>query len=198
MTTTRAECVQVSRVKGAVGCSTRNAGSVHPHKLTTELLKLALASEKNDVSLFTSAPVLRVSEPSNGAEIEVQTNRGNITAPTVILCTNAHTPHLFPKDHPLKTFIYPVRSQMGLVTPPTTFSGEKSLETTYGFPRGYCATSAGGIVVGLTPNDYLEQDIGSPDDFVSNSDDTALVGKVCTDCEAAFDDTGASAKDAST
>ncbi|GFZ52218.1 hypothetical protein JCM24511_09991 [Saitozyma sp. JCM 24511] len=177
----RDEAVKVSRVKSAVGCSTRNAGSVHPHKLTTELLKLALASDHNAVSLFTSTPVLSLSEPSGGDGVELKTSRGNVTAPTVILCTNAHTPHLFPKGHPLNTFIYPIRTQMGLVTPPTTFAGVKSLETSYGFPRGYCATSAGGIVVGVTPNDYIGQGIGSPEDFVCNSDDTALVGKVCTD-----------------
>ena len=142
-----------------------------------------MASDHNDVSLFTSAPVLSVSELADGNGVELKTSRGNLTAPTVILCTNAHTPHLFPKGHPLNTFIYPIRTQMGLVTPPTTFAGVKSLETSYGFPRGYCATSAGGIVVGVAPNDYIGQGIGSPDDFVCNSDDTALVGKVCTDCE---------------
>jgi glycine/D-amino acid oxidase-like deaminating enzyme len=165
----------MSRVRGAVGCSTRNAGSVHPHKFTTELLKLAIASERDHISLFTGTPVIDVSETQASSGQDVRTNRGIIRAKQIILCTNAHTPHLFPEDHPLKTFIFPSRQKMGLVTPTTSFAGTRALQTTYGFPKGYCATTSGGIVVGLGERVYVSEGCGSAEDFIGNSDDTTVL-----------------------
>ena len=165
-----------------MGCSTRSAGSVHPHKLTTELLKLSLESTKYKVSLYTSTPLLHLHDSPNFDSISLETNRGFIKADKVILCTNAHTPHLFPENHALRKFIYPVRTQMGLITPAAAFTGVKSLETTYGFPGGYCATSTGGIVLGVGPYDYLAEGVGREDFYVCNSDDS-VVEPECTECK---------------
>ncbi len=65
--------------------------------------------------------------------------------------------------------------QMGLITPPSSFSGVNALATTYGFPRGYCATSSGGIVVGLSVSDFIQDGTAKPQDFISNSDDSELL-----------------------
>ncbi|RSH82890.1 hypothetical protein EHS25_005880 [Saitozyma podzolica] len=144
-------------------------------KFTTELLKLAIASERDHISLFTGTPVIDVSETQASSGQDVRTNRGTIRAKQIILCTNAHTPHLFPEDHPLKTFIFPSRQQMGLVTPTTSFAGTRALQTTYGFPKGYCATTSGGIVVGLGERVYVSEGCGSAEDFIGNSDDTTVL-----------------------
>ncbi|WRT63934.1 uncharacterized protein IL334_000861 [Kwoniella shivajii] len=171
------EALRVSRVQGAIGYSTRTAGTVHPHKLTTELLKLSISSTDYDVSLHTTTPALSIT-PKEDQHI-VETSRGTIKAKRVVLCTNAHTPHLFPEEHPLKSFIFPIRIQMGVFTPPPEFSGTKSPQTSYGFPTGYCATSTSGIVVGISVGDYIGANIGKSEDYICNSDDTVLLPE-CT------------------
>jgi glycine/D-amino acid oxidase-like deaminating enzyme len=173
--------VQLCRVAKAVGFSTRIGGTVHPHKLTTQLLKLALASDKYKVSLYTSTPLVKFTSSEKGGAI-AETSRGTIKAGRLVLCTNAHTPHLFPADHPLKTFIYPVRIQMGLFTPPSNFSGLKTLATSYGFPEGYCAVSAGGVVVGIGASDYITANVGVPSDYICNGDESVVTPE-STKCE---------------
>jgi glycine/D-amino acid oxidase-like deaminating enzyme len=132
------------------------------------------------VSLFTSTPVLKINKSSSGQSIE--TSRGSISASNVILCTNAHTPHLFPETHPLKNIMYSCRIQMGLFTPPADFTGTKHLSTSYGFPGGYCATSAGGVVVGIGASDYIAAGVGKTDYYVGNSDVTRIESE-CTECK---------------
>ncbi|WWC58969.1 uncharacterized protein I303_101514 [Kwoniella dejecticola CBS 10117] len=169
-----AEAVKVSRVQGAVGYSTRTAGTVHPHRFATEVLKIAMASPDMDVTLHTGTPAMDISN-----EGVVSTKKGEIKADKVILCTNAHTPHLFPADHPLHTFIAPLRIQMGLFTPPLEYSGEKALKSSYGFPLGYCANTPNGIVVGAGAVDYINAGVGKPEDFIGSSDDSELI-PACT------------------
>ena len=142
---------------------------MHPHKLTTELLKLALASTAYNVSLYTNTPVLSLVDGG------VKTPDGNIKAGKVALCTNAHTPHLFPSDSPLRKMIYPVRSQMGLITPTLPYSGSKSPATSYGFDQAYFMTSKGGIVLGAGAMDYLGAGVGKPEEFVCNVKDWELL-----------------------
>jgi glycine/D-amino acid oxidase-like deaminating enzyme len=165
----------VSRCKTAVACSTRNAGSIHPHKFVTEILKLALASTTYQVSLLTSTPVLDITKNS------LATPKGKITADKVVLCTNAHTAHLFPEGHPIRKLIYPVRSQMGLITPTLEFSGTKSPENTYGFDKGYFMTSTGGIVLGAGAMDYLAEGIKKAKRFILNVEDWGLIPE-CEEC----------------
>lgn len=72
------------------------AGSIHPHKLATHFLKAALAS--GQVDFFSWAPVKQFTERTDGKEgwdVEVL-ERGTIKTKQVIVCTNAHTRHLFP------------------------------------------------------------------------------------------------------
>jgi hypothetical protein len=78
--------------------------------------------------------------------------------------------------------MYPVRIQMGLFTPPPAFSGTKSLSASYGFPDGYCATSAGGIVVGVGAADYLEAKVGKPQDYICQTDISEVTPEA-TKCE---------------
>ncbi|WWC90266.1 uncharacterized protein L201_005199 [Kwoniella dendrophila CBS 6074] len=173
------EAVKVSRVKNAFGYSTRSAGSVHPHRLVTEILKICLSSTDFNVSLYTSTPVLDISSFDGSQENTIKTNRGTIKAEKVVLCTNAHTPHLFPKEHPLKESIFPLRIQMGLITPTLDYSGVKGLKTNYGFPLAYCANTPNGIVLGAGASDYIRAGIGKPEDYINNSNDRELLPE-CT------------------
>lgn len=83
---------QLSRAKGAIACSKGSAGSVHSHKLTTAFMRAALAS--GNCSLYSWAPVVSFVESDDGWTVDCG-DRGKISTRQVIVCTNAHTRHLF-------------------------------------------------------------------------------------------------------
>jgi glycine/D-amino acid oxidase-like deaminating enzyme len=86
---------QISRIKNTKGVSRGPAGSIHPHKLATHFLKAAMAS--GQVDFYSWAPVKHFTERKDGQGWDVEViNRGTIKAKQVIVCTNAHTRHLFP------------------------------------------------------------------------------------------------------
>lgn len=71
--------------------------SWHPHRGTTALIRLALASSSADVQYFSWAPVAGLR--STGAFWKVDTvSRGTMTARNIVLATNGWTRHLFSGD----------------------------------------------------------------------------------------------------
>jgi glycine/D-amino acid oxidase-like deaminating enzyme len=91
--------VQISRIKDAVGAQLRKAGSVHPHKLATSFVKLALASTSSSFSYFSWTPVKEIKQVGDKWEADCHA-KGTFRAKEVILCTNAHTKHIFPEGSP--------------------------------------------------------------------------------------------------
>ena len=70
------------------------AGSVHPHKLATHFLQAAL--ESGQVELFSWAPVEKFEEDQEGGWTVDVGPRGVVRTRQIIVCTDGHTPHLFP------------------------------------------------------------------------------------------------------
>ncbi|KAL7422097.1 hypothetical protein Q5752_002740 [Cryptotrichosporon argae] len=160
-----------SRVKGAVGVSTRLGGSIHPHKFAAALLKLALASTTSTVTLHTSTPVLSLSNGPN--ETVLRTPRGEVRATTVVLATNAHTRHLLP-EHAIARAVYPVRAQMALVTPPPSYAGSKAAKTSYGIGSPYAIVAgSAGMVFGQGALGWTAVGVRE-DEIVDNVEDWKL------------------------
>ncbi|ORY26995.1 FAD dependent oxidoreductase-domain-containing protein [Naematelia encephala] len=143
-----ADLKQVSRFKGTTSVQLRPGGSVHSHKLCTELTRLALNSTHSDYQVYTWTPVSSLTQ-TNGGWI-AHTAKGKIHATKAILCVNAYTKDFFGKEELLHSHIKPHRSQIALITPPATFSGERALRYTYNMQEdGYLMqTPMGGIVLG--------------------------------------------------
>lgn len=88
----------MSRLDKAVSLSRGPAGSVHPHKLASHFLKGALDSGHCD--FYSWCPVKSFTRAEAGSSIWTVDcgDRGIIKAKRVIVCTNAHTRHLFKGD----------------------------------------------------------------------------------------------------
>ncbi|KAJ8066902.1 hypothetical protein OCU04_004287 [Sclerotinia nivalis] len=124
------------RIPAAAGAiTTSKAASLWPYKLVSWILEDLIS--KNDSSsstkfnLQTSTPVTSL-QKSSSAWI-IHTSRGQISAPKVLLTTNAYTSHLLPSFADL---IVPVRGEMSSLLPPSsmspsTESSNKPLEYSY-------------------------------------------------------------------
>ncbi|TXT08636.1 hypothetical protein VHUM_02764 [Vanrija humicola] len=141
------EAEKISRIKGTTSVHVRPGGSVHPHKLATALMRLAIDSKDSDFSFHSWTPVLALPEPS-AAGWTLKTSKGDISAARVILATNAYTGTFFAKDEPLHSHIQPQRGQAATITPPPTYAGAHALQHTYNTLRGhYLVTTASGQIV---------------------------------------------------
>ena len=126
----------LSQVKGALwGCAYK-VGSVHPYKLVNGLLRACL--KKGSFNLQTFTPVTSLSH--TGSEWKVDTPRGTITAPKVVVCTNAYMSNLLPQ---FANKIVPIREPCSaLAIPPpqplTTPSNRRfrPMFTTYSLKNG--------------------------------------------------------------
>jgi glycine/D-amino acid oxidase-like deaminating enzyme len=65
---------------------------VHPHKLATALLNLAIQS--GHCELYSWTPVVSIGKAEDG-QWGVETSRGEIRARKVVLASNAHTEHVW-------------------------------------------------------------------------------------------------------
>jgi glycine/D-amino acid oxidase-like deaminating enzyme len=104
-----------------------NVASLWPYKLVAFVLERLLSSESGGFNLQTNTPVTglqkigpltNLSSPSDGDTQPgwiVHTPRGQITARTVLLATNAYTSHLLPQFSDL---IVPTRGQVASLKPP--------------------------------------------------------------------------------
>ena len=108
------------RVGGAEGAVVQwQAASLWPYKLVAFVLERLLADGDGRFNLQTTTPAtgLTSSSPGDGKTTlwTVHTPRGTITAPRVLLATNAYTSYLLPQFSDL---IVPVRGQVSALKPP--------------------------------------------------------------------------------
>ncbi|KAE8540238.1 hypothetical protein D1P53_004178 [Cryptococcus gattii VGV] len=166
------EAQKVTRINGATGYSIGPAGSLHPHKLATAYLKSALAT--GQAELYSWSPVQKLTRGEDNELWQVNCGeRGTVKARNVIVCTNAHTPHLF-KGTDIDDFLTPFQGQAANVTPPPSFSGENYLDTTYTIEEGpyLIATIHAGIILGLYHEVAVEKGILEKKDVFGNVDDS--------------------------
>lgn len=166
------EAEKISRIKDTKAISRGPAGSIHPHKLATHFMKAALSS--NQVDFFSWAPVSRFEQDVKSKEwiVDVGT-RGNIRAKRLIVCTNAHTRHLFPGD-PIDKHLTPYQAQAANVTPPPSYSGRNALQHTIVAERGpyLIQTPHSGIVLGLGEETGFELGITKKHEIFEVTDDS--------------------------
>lgn len=93
-----AEAEKLSRVRGTLQVNKVRAGSWHPHRGVTALVRLALESKApKSFNLYSWCPVNDLPEqPVDGVWTVDCGARGRIRAKQVIIATNAWTRHLFP------------------------------------------------------------------------------------------------------
>ncbi|KAF1990831.1 FAD dependent oxidoreductase [Aulographum hederae CBS 113979] len=120
------------------GSFSYEAGSISAYKFAIGVLKLCLAKGLN---LQTNTPCNTISpcEDSSKGKWTIETPRGTIRTPTLILATNGYTGHLIPS---LRSFLVPLRGQIAAHKPREffrAFTGSQGLPTTYSFiyERGY-------------------------------------------------------------
>ncbi|KAF2205941.1 FAD dependent oxidoreductase [Delitschia confertaspora ATCC 74209] len=115
----RAEMDKCRIGSGCVGATiTKDAGSLWPYKLVTFILESLIKS--NQLNLQTTTPVTQIrtsssEESKTKPQYTLETPRGTITTPTLILATNGYTSHLLPSFADL---IVPVRGEMSALIPP--------------------------------------------------------------------------------
>lgn len=138
------------------------AASLWPYKLVAFVLEHLLASESGGFNLQTNTPVTGLQKVSRSTNLSsasdgdthptwiVHTPRGQITAGTVLLATNAYTSHILPQFADL---IVPTRGQIAALKPPQEpKEGEPPLDIGHTF---YMAGDGGGNPIGR--HDYLIQ-----------------------------------------
>ncbi|KAH9906674.1 FAD dependent oxidoreductase [Xylariomycetidae sp. FL2044] len=120
------DSLRIGDAKGAI--VQRYAASLWPYKLVAFMLERLLAANleaKGSFNLQTNTPATRLSrlsrvpsdsaEPSSRSTWEVQTPRGTIKAPQVLLATNGYTSYLLPSFADL---VVPTRGQVSSLLPP--------------------------------------------------------------------------------
>ncbi|KAA8569140.1 hypothetical protein EYC84_000810 [Monilinia fructicola] len=142
------------RMPKAVGIiKTENAASLWPYKLISWILEDLISKNKTSsplkFNLQTSTPVTRLQKTTS--EWIVHTSRGQISAPKVLLTTNAYTSHLLPAFTDL---IVPVRGQMASLIPPSSMSPSED-SSNKPLEYSYSLFGAGGQTV--EQDDYLIQ-----------------------------------------
>ncbi|EIW70593.1 hypothetical protein TREMEDRAFT_16198, partial [Tremella mesenterica DSM 1558] len=172
------EAAQKTRVSNAIAYNRGPAGSVHPHKLTTELLKIAMRS---GAELYSWAPVKNLSRFGEGWEVE--TSRGMIKAGVVVLCTNAYTGGLFPESERgmgISAHLTPYRGHCANYTPPLSYSGPKSLDHSYVVENGMyiVSTPHSGIVAGTWAAATINHGLATRDDIYAILDDSTVLPSV--------------------
>lgn len=157
----------------ALGAFEYPAGSLSAYNFSIGVLKLGLSKGLN---LQTTTPAESVRLDSGRLQWTVQTSRGTITAPNLVLATNGYTAHLLPS---MQGLIVPLHGQVvaqrpGLKLPQTGMQHTYSLihETGYEYmitrPPG--SRNAGDVVIGgglwRLPNSGASR--------YGNTDDTTL------------------------
>ena len=108
---------RLSQVKGALWGCVYKVGSIHPYKLVNGLLLSCFRMAKSgggELNLQTHTPVLNIEHASDGWT--ARTDRGNVTAPKVVVCCNGYTSNLLPQ---FANKIVPVRGPCSaLAIPP--------------------------------------------------------------------------------
>jgi len=116
--------------ENSLGSVKYEAGSLSAYKFTIGVLKLAL---NKGLNLQTSTPATSISKQTNDnnkTTWTINTPRGDISTPTLILATNGYTAHLLPK---LQDVIVPFRGVVTAQRPGSSVAHQGDLPTTYSF-----------------------------------------------------------------
>ncbi|TXT07093.1 hypothetical protein VHUM_03263 [Vanrija humicola] len=177
-----AEAQRLTRLPAAKELIRGPAGSWHPHRGTTGLLRLALASTSSYCRFFSWAPVARLEQLDSGGWALHCGERGVVRAREVVLATNAYTRHLFPEDmargEGIPAHIIPYRHQACHITPPDSYAGDGALTNSYSVERGpyLIQTPAGGMILGPFSATVIDV-FGSKRDMYPIEDDSGTTGK---------------------
>ncbi|QSZ36473.1 hypothetical protein DSL72_006352 [Monilinia vaccinii-corymbosi] len=142
------------RIPNAAGAiKTSPAASLWSYKLVSWILEDLLSKNKSSSSpkfnLQTSTSVTRLQKVSS--DWVIHTSRGQISAPKVLLTTNAYTSHLLPSFSDL---IVPVRGEMSSFLPPSSISPSAG---SLSRPLDYAYTILGNAGQNVAQDDYLIQ-----------------------------------------
>ena len=119
--------LQRSRIKSACAVYAWDASTLYPWKLVAHVIKRCLGMGLN---LQTWTPALSVSaSPTSPGSWAVTTERGTITTPTVVHCTNAYAGAILPEFAPV---IQPRPHMCNRAVPPRAWSGSGALQNSYG------------------------------------------------------------------
>ncbi|MCJ1396159.1 hypothetical protein MMC18_009048 [Xylographa bjoerkii] len=118
---TAAEARELFQAPSAVGACSFGGATLSAYKLAIGILTMAL---QKGLNLHTNTPVLSIEQTPSKTNDQshqwtINTPRGAVLAQTVILATNAYTPHLYP---PLLRTIIPTRGQVSALRPGSLFS----------------------------------------------------------------------------
>lgn len=133
--------------KGCVGALVNKAAAtIWPYKLVVHMIKSLL--DAKSINLQTNTPLERISRGKDSWSL--QTPRGTINTPRIILATNAYTSHLL---HDFAPLIVPARGYVNaLVPPPQANTSPKIIPNAYAL-IAYSPKSGGD----LDEDDYLVQ-----------------------------------------
>ena len=116
---------------GALAAVEYDAGSIHSYNFCIGVLKLAISKGLN---LQTQTPVKSI-EADNTEQWTAVTGRGSISAPRMILATNAYTAHLVPDV--FQSLIVPLRGQITSQRPGLNMPKPLSHTYTFSYTGGY-------------------------------------------------------------
>ncbi|KAL2867297.1 NAD(P)/FAD-dependent oxidoreductase [Aspergillus lucknowensis] len=143
-----AKAAEISRIKDAQACYAWPASTLHPWKLTAQIMRNNL---RKGVNLQTRTKVTHVTRSSKSPENWlVRSERGEIECSQVVHATNAYSAALEPS---LRGLITPSPHMCNQIIPPVAFEGSKGLEYSYGvlIPEG--------SVVSINPRSSTEGSI---------------------------------------
>lgn len=187
---TAKEAEEMYMAPGALGAVGYAAGSVSAYKLVTGILGLAL---EQGLNLQTETPATAVLEaPAGQGGWAVQTPRGTVVAPHVVLATNAYTAHLEPAFQsiivPLRGHCTAQRPGSGLPRPtlPTSYSYFYASGYEYMIPRPAGSSGEGDIIIGGGRTAALPDD--GVDEFGETDDSTIIpvLRQYLSDCTARY------------
>lgn len=172
---------------GALGSVSYPAGSISAYKFVIGVLKLAL---EKGLNLQTNTAVTSISRNDEQATWTVETLRGHIFTPQVVLATNGYTARVWPRSQGV---IVPLRGHVTAQRPGTAMP-QSGLRTSYSFiyengyeymiPRPPGSRFAGDLVIGgglVKARDEGLLEFGTTDDSSMNTETLDYLRETCVD-----------------
>ena len=137
------EVQRLSGVKDGLWGCVYKVGSIHPYDFANGLMERALVMSREgggSINVQTRTSVLSVKHDSTWT---VETDRGNVTTPKVLLATNAYTSFLLPE---MAEKIVPIcEAVASFLPPPEPKAGTPSLERMRPFSTSYSLKYSPGL-----------------------------------------------------
>ncbi|EJT47927.1 hypothetical protein A1Q1_03162 [Trichosporon asahii var. asahii CBS 2479] len=181
------EAKRRARMQTATAVTTVPAGSWHPHRGVTGLMRRAL---EQGVKLFSWTPVMSLHQQGGEGWIVDCGDRGKIKAKNVVLATNGYTRYLTEGDlakqldpHAASiadSSVIPYRGHCGIVVPPTSYAGTGALDATYGVEDGpyLIQTPHAGLVLGPYNATVISQHLSKASELYGVDDDSVVLPKL--------------------